>query len=121
MDQLQQTASLTEDIRDLTQSERDTSVLPDDLDTVNFVFDQVIGLLEETLTTDENITEIPGQVSILYSLSIWHIYYVYSEHPIKGIVFLCMFLVCVQLVHTVTLQYLCLHVCVSPYCACVHM
>ncbi len=64
MDRLEETSSLTDDILDLTEPQQGVSVLPEDLDAVNFVIDEVVGLLEETLTTDDNITEIPDQVCV---------------------------------------------------------
>lgn len=57
-DRLMLASDVTADVLSLTESSGSFSLLPSDLNSTNRVLGGVIGLLEETLTSDENTTGI---------------------------------------------------------------
>ena len=62
LEHLEETSILTKEVLGLTAPQVGQSLLPVDLDTVNFVINDVIGLLEVSLDSHENITHVPNQV-----------------------------------------------------------
>ena len=51
-------SDITSEVLSLTESSGSFSLLPSDLNSTNRVLDGVIGLLEETLSSDENTTDL---------------------------------------------------------------
>ena len=61
-DRLAETAELANQIFELTVPGRGASLLPVDLNSTNAVIDGIVSLLDATLDTTENVTDIPNQV-----------------------------------------------------------
>ena len=55
---------VTDDIVSLTNSSNSFSLLPTDLNSTNQVLAVVIGLLEESLDSSENTTDLSNSVSL---------------------------------------------------------
>ena len=61
-DRLTETADLSIEVLELTRPGRGSSLLPVDLNSTNDLLDGIVGLLDDTLNTTENVTGIPNQV-----------------------------------------------------------
>ena len=60
---LMSASNVTMDVLSLTSEARDFSLLPTDLNSTNQVLAGVIGLLEESLESTENTTDLSNTVS----------------------------------------------------------
>ena len=63
-DRLVDTADLASQVLELTAPGQGGSLLPVDLNSTNSLIDGIVSLLDETLNTTENVTDIPSQVRI---------------------------------------------------------
>ena len=61
-DRLTDTAELASQVLDLTALGRGASLLPVDLNSTNALIDGIVSLLDATLDTTENVTNLPRQV-----------------------------------------------------------
>ena len=61
-DRLMDTAELTNQVLELTAPGRGASLLPVDLNSTNAVIDGIVDLLDATLDTTENVTDLSDQV-----------------------------------------------------------
>lgn len=62
MEKLSETAELASQVLALTTPGRGASLLPVDLNSTNALIDGIVSLLDQTLDTTENVTDIPNQV-----------------------------------------------------------
>ena len=61
-DRLADTAELANQVLELTAPGRGASLLPVDLNSTNALIDGIVSLLDATLDTTENVTDLPDQV-----------------------------------------------------------
>lgn len=79
-DRLADTAELASQVLELTAPGLGASLLPVDLNSTNSLIDGIVSLLDETLDTTENVTDLPDQV--IRSRLLMHCY----EGPISFII-----------------------------------
>lgn len=63
-DRLADTAELAGQVLEFTVPGQGASLLPVDLNSTNALIDGIVSLLDQTLDTTENITDIPNQVTV---------------------------------------------------------